>query len=343
MATAVRPLSKIKRIYERPTNPATGGSRRRHIPTYVYDPERNVTYGIDHIPSKLTIITRQGDPLRDDRGEVIRNAAGKIRRDRKTGRTIKIYDTGGFFQRPFADVLDDWDVGTPAERAQIRAGKAQRDDFTVPLPEEVKDYNALECRLLAEVITKVDAAAEDAGIRLESWHGAGAVADALLAKHDVAAYRSDPQTVPAEVQHVARCAFAGGRFETARTGIVPTMWENDIASAYPAGTVSLPCLAHGKWQRRRFKGARGVTGADAAFRDWLTAAPEATALRVMWEIPLDFFHTISPFAPFPYRDRTGKLLYPPSGHGWYWKPEVDKALEVYGPECFTVAEAWWWE
>src|SRR6202035_212909 len=147
---------------------------------------------------------------------------------------ITVYDIFGYCQAPFLAALARWNIGTPAERRLIAEGKKGRSDFAVPLPQHVIDYNVLECRLMAELIRTLDAAAERLSLPLRKYYGAGTLAELLLDKFAVAKYRRLPEHRPPALEDAVSRAFLGGRFERAVVGIVPEMHSIDIASAYPA-------------------------------------------------------------------------------------------------------------
>jgi hypothetical protein len=96
-------------------------------------------------------------------------------------------------------------------------------------------------------MTKLAATAVDVGIVLRKYHGAGTLAEALLDMHRIDAYCEDASTRPPALISAVDRAFFGGCFATSVVGIVPELHCFDIASAYPAAMVSLPCLAHGHW------------------------------------------------------------------------------------------------
>ncbi len=170
----------------------------------------------------------------------------KVKRQ-KNGGKIEIYDCAGYWQTSFLQALTTWEIGTSEERATIQQWKAQRNEFTLPLSDDVVAYNVLECRLLAQLMTRLDGVAEGLEIHQTRYFGAGALAEALLDKHNVAQYLGDPASRCGELVHAINCAYFGGRFESAVVGIVPELHVWDIASAYPAAMASLPCLRDGSW------------------------------------------------------------------------------------------------
>ncbi len=284
----------------------------------VRDPGTGRLYLIRYIPHKFLKVVRVGGLLPDP-------ATGDKPR-RVGGRSIVINDCAGYWQTSFYNAITTWNVGSAAEWAFIDEWKAKRSDFLLPLEPELLDYNLLECKLLAELMTKLDKTAMALGIRLERYHGAGTLAEALLKGHGVDAFRSEDGSRPADLDHAIKCAFFGGRFESAMIGIVPTLHVWDIASAYPAALVTLPCLRHGHWTHHEQAPP-------------LTPLADSTMVHVRWDV---WPSEQRPFGPLPYRREDQELLYPPSGEGWYWVEELRAAITYSGVDGFQVLDAWEW-
>jgi hypothetical protein len=296
-----------------------------HAIVWVADPSTGVVYGLRHIPHKFLTIIRVGESVLDAHGQPQRNPRGQIRRVKGSGRRITVYDVFGYFQASFLAAITTWNIGTEADRRLIAEAKAARSEFVLPLPESVIEYNVLECRLLADLMTKLDAAADCRGLALRKYCGAGTLAELLMDKNGVAEHREYADR-PHPLRDAIDRAFFGGRFETAVVGVVPEMHNIDIASAYPAAMVSLPCLRHGRWRHL-----------GKVTRRQIATLPPSTILRVRWDIA---WSGITSFGPFPYRCRDGSLLYPSTGSGWYWAEEVLAAMDCFGADCFQVEEAW---
>ncbi len=297
--------------------------------TFVRDPVSGHLYGIRYIPRKLLSVVRAGDPVTDEHGHLQfhKPKKGRPRVIRQNGRKIEIHDCAGYWQTSFLQALTTWEIGTSKERATIQQWKAQRNEFTLPLPDDVVAYNVLECRLLAKLMTRLDSVAEGLGIHQTAYFGAGALAEALLDKHNVARYLGDPASRCDELVHAINCAYFGGRFESAVVGIVPELHVWDIASAYPAAMASLPCLRDGSWVYH-----------DRVRR--LDALSPATMVYVCWDV---MPAAERPFGPLPYRCDNGALLYPLSGEGWYWVEELRAAVGYSGCDGFTFGGAWEWQ
>ena len=66
---------------------------------------------------------------------------------------IKIYDVLGYFQKPFADVVDDMlkrKMANEYEQTLIKEMKARRGDFANEVIERITEYCLTECRLLSK-------------------------------------------------------------------------------------------------------------------------------------------------------------------------------------------------
>lgn len=266
------------------------------------------TYRMDWIPGKRFSVWLASDPRK----------------------RFDVEDVVGCFQKSFLAAIKDWNVATPAELELIARFKGLRSTFENEDVDEVREYNRLECVLLAEMMSRVRMAAGDAEIHPSSWYGAGQLAQALMRSRNVKA-NMRPEPFPPAFESAADSAYFGGWFDTSAVGIFPRVYEYDISSAYPHAMRSLPCLAHCRIVHGQVEGAEQL-------------------LRVSW-IPKD---RSGEWGAFPLRHGTrersepregysiftpGTLWYPRSGEGWYWRREVDALLrrEMY---YVRVEEAW---
>lgn len=230
--------------------------------------------------------------------------------DKARGKSVTIWDSGGWAQCSFLKICTQWELGTEAERAIIAEMKARRGSFEHASEQELVAYTTLECRLLAVWVERLLDLHEASGIALRSYSGPGSTASALLRSR---AWK--PPEIPAPVQVIAEAAYFGGRSEISRVGPVPgPVYSYDINSAYPAAIARLPELTGATWKRVR------------------TWKPEVWGFyHVRWEIP-----PRSPWGPFPIRGarlpggrRSLSLLYPRQGEGWFHSWEVAAALEAF--------------
>lgn len=227
-------------------------------------------------------------------------------RKKGTKSWVTINDVSGFFQSSFLKALQLWKVGSPEVLAKIDEGKRSRAQLTGDYTAEDIRYNELECELLAELMEKVRYTMNQVGYVPVQWQGAGSLASAILKKHDVPKYiELDP-----ELASKAQNAYYGGRFELSYVGEYEgKVHEYDLASAYPAAMLELPCLMHGKWKKTT--DPKGLYLAHVEYKTH----------NEMW-------------GAFPYRDKEGHIFYPEQGSGWFWSYEIEVAKSH--PELWEV-------
>lgn len=225
---------------------------------------------------------------------------------------VVIWDLFKFFQGKFVTALKDWKVGDPSLWARMSSMKDQRAEFDklyieakkqgLANPQAIKDYNFEECLCMAQLARKLTDAHTAAKLKLTSYYGAGSTAKAILAKIGI---RHQIRKEPEQMKLAVASAFHGGRFEN--YGIGPfygTLYNWDIASAYPYQTTFLPCLLHGRWERTKSR-SRMVNAEHALVR-----------------YDLIHMNTRESWGPFPFREANGSISYPiASGGGWIWRNE----------------------
>jgi hypothetical protein len=259
----------------------------------------------------------------------------KVRKEE--GPWITISDTGTFFQCKFSDTLDMWKVGTDEERASIEEGKALRGTFATITNEYVDRYNALECKLLAEVMEQFRDICVDLGYVPRKWQGPGQLAEVMFKQHGIPRNKDLPIFAGPEVEvndefraiidanygvgAYGRYAYYGGWFEVPMVGYTPApavQW--DINSAYPSAMLHLPCLVHGTWER--VTGRRGLSQDELSI-NFGTFTWDSRGKRTL-------------LAGLPVRRRDGSVHHPLNGQGWYWSFEVRSAIH----QDFTAYDSW---
>lgn len=229
--------------------------------------------------------------------------------------SVTVWETWGFFQSSFSKALEDWNIGTPEERAYIAGMKDARSDFVHVDPAEVARYNALECKLLVQLLTALRETLLGAGIRLARWDGAGAVAGAMLRSNNVKQYN---QPVPDYAVDAVMRAYFGGRIQALWLGdFAGPVHGYDLVSAYPSILVDLPTLT-GKWLR---------------VKKYDPTIPYAV-WRCEWNIDHD-----NPLTPFPVRFASARVCYPYAGKGWYHSSLVAVATRHFGA-AIRVTDGW---
>lgn len=239
-------------------------------------------------------------------GKRFRIGTGSKRLD--TFRGVTISEVFGFFQTSFVTALESWNIADEdGALERIVSGKAERGGFQASELPEITRYCLAECRMLVALMNELRRVFYSAGIRPQSWNGAGAAAAAALRRHNVKAYHRSDEDLPRPLRNAIMSAYYGGRSEVFWQGLVGDCVGYDINSAYPAEATRLPSLL-GVWQR--------VTTYDPLhpFAIW----------DVEWETNYN-----APVQPFPYRSRK-EITYPYAGRGWYWADEVRSAMALHG-------------
>jgi hypothetical protein len=226
--------------------------------------------------------------------------------------TVRVWDVFGFFQGSFLKALTLYKIGSKDELRVIEKMKQKRDSFTKEEDGAVKGYNTLECDLLVRLMGKLDSCLMNAGIKLTSWLGAGAIAAKLMQTHGIKEHLCEP-----EGSHYlpVRSAYFGGRIQAIQLGEFGAVYAHDIVSAYPSTIVTLPSL-----QKMIPYHIRELSDNPL------------TVYHIKWNLPAGI-----PFTPFPFRVVDGGIHYPLQGEGYYWHCEVVTALKYY-PNCIEVIE-----
>lgn len=262
-------------------------------------------FDIDYLPRQYLTVRRM---------QRVRQPDGSFKRVTVKGSTRTIYETFGFFQKSFLKVLGEFGIGTPEDRKRIAESKSQRGDDDWQITQKERDYCALECELLAELMTKLRDYCAAAQITPSRWNGAGKLAKALLRSHGSPLASQINEWVPPEVRDLASMAYYGGRFEITRTGMIcEPVYEYDIASAYPDAMRRLPCLEHGRWEQMSPGQLRAHGRAGGVF---------VAAVNFRHELRGD---GIGQLGSLPIRSREGHLYWPLRGGGVYWSPEIQSA------------------
>lgn len=271
-----------------------------------------------------------------------RDPDGRMKERVMKGSVRTIYEVFGFFQKSFLKVLHEFDVGSLAHRETIERNKVARghfagegltDDVFCPfITAEERDYCALECGYLAELMEQFRQLCYGAGIRPRTWNGAGKLSAALHRDHDTITAARVAEVMPTHCEcpaciggtlpAMASRAYYGGRFETTRHGPVQApdhgvygpnrcyLYEYDIRSAYPAEMVKLPCLEHGRWM-------------SATPRELARLPDDALFIA-----PVVFKHAFAGRANLcglPVRQKDGRIMWPVEGNGVYWSTELRAA------------------
>lgn len=258
----------------------------------------------------------------------VRRIISRIDDDTVWSPWITINDSGSFFQCSFLKTIETWKVCTEQEWETIRVGKEARATFAIEDFEDIATYNHLEIRLLEQVMDRFRDACIDAGYVPAKWQGPGLLAEAMLKAHNVPASRCVPVLQDnADLVRFATSAYYGGRTEVSVVGDVDqSVWQADLNGAYPYAMQFVPCLLHGEWER--MDKLPGRMDKPTGKRGEKYALVYGTFTRKDACQPSYF--------GLPLRTKTGTIVFPEEGKGWYWSFEVDSAIH----QTFDVEEAW---
>ena len=252
---------------------------------------------------------------------------------------VTIFDVGSFFQSAFIKALRAWNVGTPDEQEKIASGKLLRAEFATVDNAIILEYNLLECRLLAQLMTDFRAVCIELDMVPKRWTGPGQIAERLLEKNGIPKVTEVPlfQLTPMDqkfhrdtgldtdpmygVAAFGRYAFYGPWFEISRIGYTSApcvQW--DINSAFPDALRTAPCLEHGEWERITEKREVEPDELSICFG---TFRPKAGSKRFL-------------FGNYSVRRKDGSIYRPLAGRGWYWSFEI----RAGGHQDFTVYDSW---
>ncbi len=160
----------------------------------------------------------------------------KVRRSTPKGVSnnpwVEISDVGSFFQTPFVDAITDWQIGTTRERQQILKGKQARANFQKP-DQEMRAYNALEIRLLEDLMSKFRRTMIEIGVPLpHRWQGPGQLASI---------FHQDPDETDMSLRvPTLACGDATALRPTAHQELHPTGASHNPASAQVSGHLGRP-------------------------------------------------------------------------------------------------------
>lgn len=274
---------------------------------------------LHYLPGKRLTITRCDNP----------KPARKNRHNpKRTSVTIEDYSSffGTAFIKTAENILKD-DL-TESDRETISHGKAERGSNEWSDLAEVRYYWEREIQLISKTFRKFRDVMYQAGFKLRSWYGPGALANYINTTHGIRPALVGAQVtsgiMPPEVHEASKVAFAGGRFEAFQLGRTKgPIHAVDINSAYPYALTMIPSLEHGEWKHetrpahiRRF----GIYKIEYQ-------APKAHAID---QRPMPLF----------WRDKRGMISYPNRVSGWYMSPEARIVQSMPG---VNITEGWYWD
>lgn len=237
-----------------------------------------------------------------------------LNEDGKIGRSITIYDVIGFFQSSFVHCIKSWLGKDYADLRIIIDGKKSRTDFNDWAMADVKRYTSAELKALVKIMDLFRDSLINLDLKIDKWHGAGALAGVLLSKYGCK--ETIGAQLPNYVDEAALYSYFGGRIELFRYGFINSpVYAYDINSAYPAEMRNLPDFSRGQWREVDC----GMAPVALVYAD----IPDYSMVLIKWSHDKE-----QVLYPFAYRSGVQrKVMYPKSGFGWVHKSELDVAVK----------------
>lgn len=275
-------------------------SRRNKCIRVFYSFGYDVQQILVDLSDEQLIRAMHGQPVKY-RGYTIQYLHGKI----FTVNNVRFYDVFNYWQTSFIKACY-LTLGKDKVPEDLIRGKEDRSNFAEWSIDDILRYTNIELDLLVQLAEHLRTVLLRADIHLgTAFYGPGSIANYWFKHHSISPRKiTDPTLVD-----VMERGYYGGRFETFILGKSEPVYECDINSAYPAVLSKLPYLD--EWEK--WSGSLFTRSSD--FSIW----------HIKWSLPSD-----TKIGPFPSRDRHGLISYPANGIGWYWKPEVEAAIALYG-------------
>lgn len=245
-------------------------------------------------------------------GYTIKQAEGKFFTLKRDGITVTVYEIFGWFHKAYVKALSDYRIGSEAERAHLSTEKARRAEFLWSEIGDIREYWQLELKLGPILMDRIREICLQAGFNPRHWYGPSALALEALRRNRITDYMGK---VPEVVKRASQYAYAGGRFEGVRGGILGPVYTKDKNSAYMWAALDLPDLAHGTWRRGKdFE--PGKFGLYHIRYNGIRAAERKGADGQTYNDPA-YVH------PLFCRHKNGMVDWPARVEGWYWAPEAE--------------------
>lgn len=237
--------------------------------------------------------------------------------------SLRVFDTFSFFALRFDKALSKYRIGTADQIQRIEIGKGERPDFRyADIPTRIEPYWETELDLMVQLMNKFRDILYAAGYHINSWHGAGALANYVLRNRGVANHLD--RESPDEIIEAARSSYIGGHFEPFLAGYYEgPIYSADINSAYGYTFSRLPSLQNGKWLYE--------------------TKPDREATK---DVRLGMYHiryisnNSGGLKPLPHRDPDGSVSWPNMTDGWFHAAE---AYLVRKDPKAEFLESWIWE
>lgn len=234
--------------------------------------------------------------------------------------TLRVFDTFSFFALRFDRALSKYHIGTNDQIARIEAGKGERPNFRYrDIGEYIEPYWETELDLMVQLMDKFRSILYEAGYYINSWHGAGALANYVLNSRGVSGHLD--KGLPDDILYASRSAYIGGHFEPFLAGYYEgPVYSADINSAYGYTFSRLPSLANGKWLYETKPDREDTANRRLGLYHIRYIAPNTGGLN-----------------PLPHRDPNGTVSWPNMTDGWF---HASEAYLVRKDPCAEFLESW---
>lgn len=240
---------------------------------------------------------------------------------KRARQVINLFDSFSFFNSSFTAATKKF-YGTVPE--VIQWGKKARVSFTSEDVAKMNEYNNAECEILVDMMNRIAGWLSELGVNTGAWYGPSALADRALKElkiqEDQTHFSKDgtPEGPWEAIIH----SFFGGRIEAFNLGTIPSCINYDINSAYPRAMLNLPILK--------------------SIDQWIPTN------KFREDKPFGIYHVRwdtedARICPFPWRTKSGLIMFPPMGEGWYHYPEVQAAIETHGKKHINIIEGYYIE
>jgi hypothetical protein len=227
---------------------------------------------------------------------------------RKGNHCVLCYDIAQYCDNKKIEIAFQENIGKPLDKGYL-ATKSKRKKFTLSYfqrhKKAIRSYCIQDCILTKELAENWLSIFESVfGFLTRNWISSGYLAEKVLISNAV--HIPLFNSIPYEVQDLAWKSFYGGRFELIKKGFIGECWLYDINSAYPYALTFLHDLSKGRW---------------------------ITSKKIHPKALLGFFRIIAnvddkvKIAPFPFRTKTNRIIYPCGAFETYVTLDELKAVQ----------------
>lgn len=240
-----------------------------------------------------------------------------------------IYDIQSFFQASLLKIIEKMEIKLSKSESDILLkGKSNRaENFDKMNLEQIIYYNKVECIVTERICLKLSGILENSYISLngkkinllsKKFYGVGAVANKILKLIDLQKefFETLDKEKP-EIRPAIYSTYYGGRMEIFKIGTFQNVYKYDINSAYPDAISRLRKINKMEIKRRNFTGSK------------FNFIPGNIYL-----IEFDIQNGNNGIGILPVRKKSGYVLFPKRGLGWYFGMECKFLNEINS--VFTV-------